>query len=658
MSTTNTLDRVTFSANGSAREFSCAPLQVVDARDITVYTAGGVVYEEAYRVIGPRDTFGPHKSASTFSLAFDTPPPAGIYTVVRDTAFEQEAEFEDKRIESAIDRVALRGLDTALHGSSRGLRSGVLEDPLNTLPPVARRAGQLLGFDLAGQPVAVDNSNLRDTTENHIFDVLWTGTQAATAHLGTGGADIATHTPAYASTDPHIQVVDSLARLNAYSSLLLGFRAQLGAAVFWHWITLSPTNPTGEWALDSENINWSSDFDGRSGAEISFSADVAGYLARYSGETVISLSFDWAGTDVNVELRRIFGLKKNIRSLVPDDSDLPHATQAARGILRLANAEDTADGTNEVDALTPARLREQVGARVSQLERKSINVTGVRRFSPEDIRFMVRYFSRPTNPFHLHDDVTVRLDRSAIASFDRVLLADVSAFGHPNRYVTVQDLQDRFTAAIADRDGTATNIHADFGAQLRSLADDDRFIVSDESDEDDPTKYITAQDVLAYIRQRAPFRVHDINEQIRGVDLASDDRFAVSDESAVGQPNKFITLAGLREAIGEASNPVVVTLDNSGQNVAWPLDIRNQYVLTLVGNKTLLNPTGAVNGGIYILNVVQDPTGGREITWGDEYDFGPPGQPQLSSDPNRIDILTFFFTQGKMRLMSVSGGFQ
>lgn len=78
-----------------------------------------------------------------------------------------------------------------------------------------------------------------------------------------------------------------------------------------------------------------------------------------------------------------------------------------------------------------------------------------------------------------------------------------------------------------------------------------------------------------------------------------------------------------------------------GANVNW--DVRAGVVasLTLGGNRTLAAPTNLVNGGTYILHVIQDGTGNRTITWNSVFKWPAATAPTLSTAAGARDILTF-----------------
>lgn len=48
----------------------------------------------------------------------------------------------------------------------------------------------------------------------------------------------------------------------------------------------------------------------------------------------------------------------------------------------------------------------------------------------------------------------------------------------------------------------------------------------------------------------------------------------------------------------------------------------NKFHVTLGGNRTIANPTNAVDGRLVIFRLQQDATGNRVVTWGSDYRFG------------------------------------
>ena len=75
--------------------------------------------------------------------------------------------------------------------------------------------------------------------------------------------------------------------------------------------------------------------------------------------------------------------------------------------------------------------------------------------------------------------------------------------------------------------------------------------------------------------------------------------------------------------------------------VAWPLDPAKLASLTLGGTRTLSNPTNKAAGGVYLLVVKQNTTGGFGLNFGTEYKFPSGIKPIIPTSANSVTILTF-----------------
>ena len=65
----------------------------------------------------------------------------------------------------------------------------------------------------------------------------------------------------------------------------------------------------------------------------------------------------------------------------------------------------------------------------------------------------------------------------------------------------------------------------------------------------------------------------------------------------------------------------VQTLTDSA-TIAVDAATSNKFHVTLGGNRTIANPTNAVDGRLVIFRLQQDATGNRVVTWGSDYRFG------------------------------------
>jgi hypothetical protein len=97
------------------------------------------------------------------------------------------------------------------------------------------------------------------------------------------------------------------------------------------------------------------------------------------------------------------------------------------------------------------------------------------------------------------------------------------------------------------------------------------------------------------------------------------------------------------------SNPNIYTAQQNfafvvltyGSTVNWNLNSAQKGQLTLTGNALLATPTNIVDGGDYVLRVIQT-TGGQLLTYsGTGFNFGSQGQPLLSATAGLTDYLYF-----------------
>lgn len=83
----------------------------------------------------------------------------------------------------------------------------------------------------------------------------------------------------------------------------------------------------------------------------------------------------------------------------------------------------------------------------------------------------------------------------------------------------------------------------------------------------------------------------------------------------------------------------IATLTDAA-SIAWDLDNNQVAQVTLAGNRTLANPTNLKNGATYILHILQDGTGSRNLAYGTNYKFPNGVVPVLTATANAVDILT------------------
>lgn len=74
-------------------------------------------------------------------------------------------------------------------------------------------------------------------------------------------------------------------------------------------------------------------------------------------------------------------------------------------------------------------------------------------------------------------------------------------------------------------------------------------------------------------------------------------------------------------------------------NIAWDLDEGRTAAVTLGGNRTIDEPTNARIGSRITLQVIQDATGNRTLTWDPFFVFD--STPTLSTGADRMDVFEF-----------------
>lgn len=101
-----------------------------------------------------------------------------------------------------------------------------------------------------------------------------------------------------------------------------------------------------------------------------------------------------------------------------------------------------------------------------------------------------------------------------------------------------------------------------------------------------------------------------------------------------------IALLGTAQEYTRTHNFNATTLTD-GANIAWDLSQNQVAKVTLGGNRTLSNPTNAVDGAVYILVVKQDGTGSRTLSFSSDYKFSGGTAPTLTTTASKADVITF-----------------
>jgi len=97
---------------------------------------------------------------------------------------------------------------------------------------------------------------------------------------------------------------------------------------------------------------------------------------------------------------------------------------------------------------------------------------------------------------------------------------------------------------------------------------------------------------------------------------------------------------GVIETLGAARNgPTVLTYSAT---VTPDFSLGNFFTLTLTGNVTLANPINLAAGQQGIIEIIQDGTGGRLITFGSFWKFRGGSIPVLSTAGSAVDLLSYY----------------
>lgn len=78
-----------------------------------------------------------------------------------------------------------------------------------------------------------------------------------------------------------------------------------------------------------------------------------------------------------------------------------------------------------------------------------------------------------------------------------------------------------------------------------------------------------------------------------------------------------------------------------GATISWDTSLGQVATVTLAGNRTFAAPTNLVNGGFYSLNVIQDATGSRTISWNSVFKWDAGTAPILSTAASAKDFFIF-----------------
>jgi hypothetical protein len=105
--------------------------------------------------------------------------------------------------------------------------------------------------------------------------------------------------------------------------------------------------------------------------------------------------------------------------------------------------------------------------------------------------------------------------------------------------------------------------------------------------------------------------------------------------------------------------PTPVTLSD-GATISTDASLGTHFRVTLGGNRTLANPTGATNGQRITWEIIQDGTGSRTLSYGSKFAFGTDvTSPVLSTTAAKRDFIGAIYNAStdKFYVVAFSRGF-
>ena len=80
---------------------------------------------------------------------------------------------------------------------------------------------------------------------------------------------------------------------------------------------------------------------------------------------------------------------------------------------------------------------------------------------------------------------------------------------------------------------------------------------------------------------------------------------------------------------------------SDASTVSWDASANQVTSVTLGGNRTLGAASNQIDGGVYVISIIQDGTGSRTVTFNSNYKFVNGTAPTLSTAANARDVLVF-----------------
>jgi len=124
---------------------------------------------------------------------------------------------------------------------------------------------------------------------------------------------------------------------------------------------------------------------------------------------------------------------------------------------------------------------------------------------------------------------------------------------------------------------------------------------------------------------------------VGGIVTTADNTGNIDIQSA-GTTVMSVTSAGIA-VTGRGYSPTITLTD--GASISWDTATGQVATVTLGGNRTMAAPTNLVNGAFYALEILQDGTGSRTLSWNSVFKFTGATAPTLSTAASSKDYITF-----------------
>lgn len=147
-----------------------------------------------------------------------------------------------------------------------------------------------------------------------------------------------------------------------------------------------------------------------------------------------------------------------------------------------------------------------------------------------------------------------------------------------------------------------------------------------------------------------------IDEHLRLIKSVLKTDFGAISGAVTATHTELNKLAGYSGAIPELGTAQTWTRQQNfgtytltdGAVIDWDLNLAQVAKVTLGGNRSLNAPTNMKDGGTYILRIIQDPTGGRTLSFNSAFKFTSGIAPTLTTGGSAVDLLSCISDGTKM----------